>query len=169
MVKKGFSLIEIMVVIGIFAVIAIIATRSTALSLTGAKKSESTVRVRENLEYATSVMERRIRNATKLVSCGSGQSITYEDESKTAHTFTCASIPSSCSVTTGRGYIYLDNVTNRMTSDEINVCGCSFTCTPAVFGVPASVTIRLTGQVDTAVGLEKSQSTVSTQVFTRVY
>ncbi|KKQ74848.1 MAG: hypothetical protein US97_C0055G0001, partial [Microgenomates group bacterium GW2011_GWF1_38_5] len=47
--KRGYSVVEILVVVGIFAVMAVIATQSVSLSLKSSKKSDSTMLVRNEL------------------------------------------------------------------------------------------------------------------------
>lgn len=63
---SGFSLIEILVVISIFAVIGILTTRSIFITLRSARKSDSLVRVRENVNYAMGIIERQIRTAESV-------------------------------------------------------------------------------------------------------
>jgi len=71
--NSGLSLIEILIVITIFAVIGILSTRSVFLTLRGAKKSDSLVRVRENVNNALSVIERQIRNSEKVTCPSTGR------------------------------------------------------------------------------------------------
>jgi prepilin-type N-terminal cleavage/methylation domain-containing protein len=49
--NKGLSLIEILVVVAIFAILGIIVSSALVLTIQGTKKSESLVRVRENINY----------------------------------------------------------------------------------------------------------------------
>src|SRR3989304_2065390 len=86
--NSGFSMIEILVVILVFATLAVLATDSLLLSLRGSRKSESTVSVRENLNYALSIIERQLHNA-ESVSCPSSTTISYDDGLPPADNFTC--------------------------------------------------------------------------------
>ena len=67
--QKGMSLLEILVVVAIFSILGVIVTRSVLLTLRGSKKSESQVKVRENVNYALAVIERQLRNADSIVTC----------------------------------------------------------------------------------------------------
>src|SRR4030043_751743 len=62
----GYSIIEILIVIGIFAIFSVVVTQSVILSLRGTKKSGSVVTVKEDLEYAASTIERVLQNATSI-------------------------------------------------------------------------------------------------------
>ena len=61
--KKGFSLIEMLVVVVVFSILAIITTQSLLNSLRTAKKSQNVNVVKENLEVSASAIERLLRNA----------------------------------------------------------------------------------------------------------
>ena len=66
---KGYSLVEILVVIVLFSVLAVIATQTLFLSFRGSRKSGNVVLVRNNVDHATGVMERHLRNARAWQSC----------------------------------------------------------------------------------------------------
>ncbi len=89
----GLSLIEILVVVSIFAILGIIITRSVILTLQGSKKSESLIRVRENLDYAKSVIERQIRNADNA-ECPNPDTtlLNYTDQFGNKTSFSCTNI-----------------------------------------------------------------------------
>lgn len=64
---NGFTLIEIMVVISIFAIIAVVGGNLFFSILKGATKSKTMESVKQNGNYALAAMERNIRNARKIV------------------------------------------------------------------------------------------------------
>jgi type II secretory pathway pseudopilin PulG len=152
-------LVEILVVIVVFALLTIIATQSILLTLTGARKTESTVRVRETLEYAVSTVERRIRNAKSITTCNSS-SVQYVDQLGVSSRFSCNSIGSG-------GYLASDSL--RVTNSEINLTACTFICRLGVTGVPPSVEMLFTGELYGATGTERSSVTINTRVYTRAY
>ncbi|HUV43035.1 MAG TPA: type II secretion system protein [Patescibacteria group bacterium] len=64
--KKGFTLIEILVVVSLFGIIAVIGSGSFFSLLRGSTKSKTVSAVKQNGDYALGVMERMIRNARYL-------------------------------------------------------------------------------------------------------
>lgn len=64
--RSGYSLIEILIVIGIFAVLSVVSTQAVLLSLRGAKKSESIVNVKEELDYASDIISRQLQSALTI-------------------------------------------------------------------------------------------------------
>ena len=92
--NMGISLIEILIVIGIFAVLGIISTRAILLSLQGSKKGDAQVKVRENLDYAVSVIERQLRNAGSISPCPNVDPlvISYSDSNDVSSSFSCINV-----------------------------------------------------------------------------
>src|SRR3990170_3264778 len=66
---RGYSIVELLVVVTIFTFLAIIVTQAVVLTLRGSRKGESLISVRENLDYAFAVMERQLRSARSITSC----------------------------------------------------------------------------------------------------
>ncbi len=150
------SLLEILVVVAIFAVLGIIVTQSVILTLRGSKKSESQVRVRENIGYALSVIERRLRNADSITSCD-GQTVTYRDSQGISSTFSCVSGADS----------YVASASARLTSSEVLINTCSFVCD--LTSSPPSVTVSLEATEASATGIEGARVSSSTKVYLRTY
>ena len=145
--NKGFSFIEILVVIGVFAALAVIATQIVAIVITGSKKSESLSGVRSNVDYAFNVMERQIRGATTLdCAASTTTSIVYTDEDDVDSELAC----------TGGidGYISLNS--ERITSDSVSVdCTNSvFSCTPPSGTSPPTVDVTVVATSANIVGDE---------------
>lgn len=153
-IVKGMSLLEILVVVAVFAILAILTTRAVLLTLKGSKKSESTARVRGNVDYSLAVMERNLRNADFITNC-TASTISYVDEEGD---------PASFSYTSTEGYIASGSA--RLTSSEVNVTSCVFTCS----GDPIrSVVIVVEAQDANVVGIEMGQISVSTEIHLRIY
>lgn len=157
--EKGVSLLELLVVITIFSVLAILATRGVLLTLRGSRKSDSLGRVRENVDYSLSVMERHLRNADD-VSCVSSTNISYQTKQGATGNFSCESVGTD-------GYVASSSA--RLTNEEIDISACSFTCDPGGSGVPPSVSISLTGQDANLEGAEAAQVTTTTTIYLRTY
>lgn len=159
--RRAFSLIEILVVITIFAVIGILTTMSVTLTLRSSKKSDSLVRVRENANYALAVLERQIRSSEK-VDCGTSTAtqINYTALEGVVSTFSC--------VTPGvNGYIASGS--GRLTSNDISVTSCSFSCTQLDLNKPPSVRISITAEDATTTSVEKGSVTLEAEIVARNY
>jgi len=165
--EKGLSLVEILVVISVFAVIGILSTRSIFLTLRGAKKSDSLVRVRENVNYAMGVIERQIRNSESIESlCDSipSSSFSYIAEEGVSASFTCEDM-------SGDGYIASSGA--RLTSSDIDVTSCSFTCTqldpsdPPNY--PPTIKISISAEDTVSTSVEKGTVTSETEIIARNY
>lgn len=156
--EGGISIIEILVVIAIFAILGIIVTRAVILTVGGSKKSESLVKVRENLDFAASVIERQIRNADSIVNCPGVQnstSVSYVDQSHTTSSFSCG----GGSIASGAA---------QLTGSDVTAT-CSFTCRAGGSSQPDSLLIFLNGKDATATGIQNAEVTVSTQISLRNY
>lgn len=159
--QKGMSIIEILIVVGIFSVLGILTTRAIILTVGGGKKSENLIKVRENVNYSLAVIERQLRNADSITDCTNSntQKISYLDQNGVASSFSCANIGSS---TIG----YVASGSAKLTSDTVDVTNCSFTC---VNGVQRSVKVSLEAKESTAIGTANSIVSASTEVFLRNY
>lgn len=183
---EGFSLIELLVVITVFAVLGLLSTQAILLTLRGANKSESSIKVRENLDYAVAVMERQLRNAESVTSCDDNE-IDYKDINNNPATFSCvigsgadssetpadsdmpdtSDTPDTQSVEPNTGYIASSSA--RLTSSDIIVSQCSFSCTTAENGVPPSVTIDISAHEANKKGIESAGVTLTTEISLRTY
>lgn len=157
--QSGLSLIEILIVISIFAVIGLLSTRSIFLTLRGARKSESQVKVRENLNFALAVVERQIRNAEDVNCTASTTSLTYTALEGVQSTFACISGADK----------YLASGAGRLTSTEITLASCSITCTQVDINKPPTVKISLVAEDNATSSVEKGSVTVSTEISPRNY
>jgi prepilin-type N-terminal cleavage/methylation domain-containing protein len=158
--QQGISMIEVLVVILVFSVISILGTQSILLSIRGSKRSESTIGVRENVNYSLAVIERQLHNA-ESVSCVSTTQITYDDGTPPLDNFVCdLSNPQE-------GFIASSSA--RLTGSDINVVACSFFCDPGGAGIPPSVTISITARDKDTAELEGAQFTTNTRVNLRTY
>lgn len=159
--QKGFSIIELLIVTLVFTILAVLATQSIALTLKGSRKSEAVLEVRQNLDYAFSVMERQIRPAED-VSCTDTE-LSYTDENGVAQTIVCQTGPPG----------YLEFSGERLTNPEINI-DCSsatpiFSCPDAASGVPDSIEISITATDANALGAEGAKVTTTTKFRFRSY
>jgi prepilin-type N-terminal cleavage/methylation domain-containing protein len=162
-ISKGMSLLEILVVVSIFAILGIITTRAIILTLQGSQKSESLVKVRENLDYSLGVIERQLRNANSITECPNPDPsiINYQDESGVTTSFSC--------VDTGGDDSYVASGSARLTNDNVVIVSCAFSCTLGTSANPSSVMVNLEARDTGPVGAQRSIVTATTQIFLRNY
>ncbi len=148
----GISLIETLIVISVFAVLGILSTSAVLLSLQGSKKGDAQIKVRENLDYAVSIIERQLRNAGNISPCPNTNPlvINYSDSNNISSSFSCLAVGSA-------GYIASGSA--RLTSDEIKITACSFTCTAGEESTPPKV----------AIDIQADGVSISTEINLRTY
>ena len=171
--QRGFTLVEILVVVGILGIIAVVASTIFFTTLRSAGKTKVLTTVKQNGDYALTVMERLIRDSQEVSSsCTSGMtSITVKRFDGSEITFSCDLTPDRSLIASSSG--------QRLTSSDVKVDKCSFDCScPAAYAdctsqgtkfYPKTVTIKFTlSQVATTVRPEEEatidfQTTVSTR------
>lgn len=160
---KGMSLLEILVTVAIFSVLGVIVTRSVLLTLRGSKKSESQVKVRENINYSLAIIERQLRNANSIVVCPNPDSsrIDYKDTFGNATSFSCVSI--------GGADPYIASGSARLTNNEVKITSCSFVCAQGLTTNPVSVDVSIEAVDANAVGIEGAKVSATTKIFLRDY
>ncbi len=166
----GYTLVEVMMAIGVFALLAVLVTQTLAITLRSAKKSDSDSRVRATLDYAISIMERQLRNANSITSqCEQGgttlSTISYVDAYGVPASFRCVNGSGEDDI-----YVASDSATlsSRLTTPGIIILPCSFTCT-SDNKTPDSIDISLTGTETKATGVESSRVSVQTKIMLRNY
>lgn len=165
MVKtRGFTLIELLVAVGVMAIVGGLATIILFTTLRSASKSDVMVEVKQNGDYALSVMGRMIRNAKAVSVCtGASNSLTITNPDDKVTTFTTQTIDSLVKISSNSG--------NFLTSDKVTVVGnINFTCTKPT-NTPPFITIRFSlSQSGTATRPEeKAQVDFQTTVSLRTY
>jgi prepilin-type N-terminal cleavage/methylation domain-containing protein len=98
MKKNGFTLIEMIVVVGILGIIAVVGSGTFFSILRGSTKTKTLQTVKQNGDYAISVMERMIRNARVLINPTADStvsSITIKNPDGGTTTFSCGGNPAT--------------------------------------------------------------------------
>lgn len=159
---RGFSLIEILVVITVFSILAILTTQAVLLTLRGSKKSESLTKVRGNIDYSLAIIERNIRNADFIEECPNIDEsiISYLDENGILTSFSCAD---------EEGIGYIASASGRLTSSEVNVTSCSFVCEEGIGETNPAITVSISARDAVLDAMEGGEITISTKIFLRVY
>lgn len=146
MKKTGFTLIEILVVVGILGIIAFIGTNMFFTILKGSTKTRVLAEVKQNGNYALGVMERMIRNARKIEECQvSADHIKIQNPDEDWTDFLCCGSPSLIASESGGLTCSDSGIENaRLTSSNVQVsCGTFISCTQATGGPPV-ITINFT-------------------------
>lgn len=159
--NDGLSLVEILVAITIFAILGMIISSSLILTIQGTKKSEAIIRVRENINYSLSVIERNLRNANGIADCTNTDTskITYYDQNGYLSSFSC--------INTGRTNSYIASGSSKLTSSSIAIDGCSFTCSSASSSAIPVVVVDVTVKDASLSGSQASQVTAESRIYLR--
>jgi len=135
MKKTGFSLIEILIVVGILATVAIIGTTMFFSILKSAAKTRILAEVKQNGNYALGVMERAIRNGRDPIGGGSWITITAPND---------IPIRFSCEDSNDDGITDIASDSASLISNKVEVQSCSFNIAPGGPDEPDVVTINFT-------------------------
>lgn len=117
---KGFTLVELLVVVGVIATVGTMVGNLFLSNLRTAAKTKALTEVKQNGDYALSVMERMIRNAKEVqAGCpGVGTSLTILNPDGETTEFICDTVNEQIASNSG---IFL-------TSDKLVLTSCSFDC-----------------------------------------
>ncbi|HTK03931.1 MAG TPA: hypothetical protein VL401_04180, partial [Alphaproteobacteria bacterium] len=109
------------------------------------------------------VVERQLRNANSVEPCPNPDTntITYTDQNGISGSFSCNNI--------GAADSYIASASARLTNSDITITSCSFMCTAGTAGNPPFVSVSLEAEDATAVGVQNSKVTTSTQIYLRSY
>lgn len=170
-IKNGFTLIETLVVITIFAILAVLVTLTISASLQSSKKSEASSRVRSELEYAVGIMERQLRNADLIVDCNNAATpylIKYKDRDGVSAQFILINDDEAIARIASQSGQLMQGP--YLTSDKIKVTEAAFTCTKDENNpnVPESIDISLSA-VSQEEGITAGRASIDTKVILRNY
>jgi type II secretory pathway pseudopilin PulG len=154
----GFTLVELLVVSGIFIIITTTIVSILFIILRGTKKSDSIIIVRQNGEQAMAQMVRIMRFAKSLddpcpLTDPKSVTITAADLAQTVYTFTCPSAPAPTPN-------FIDLNSTKLTNDAtVVVDNCSFVCTQQSGSSP-TIGISFTLSKKNLSGLPEENSTI---------
>lgn len=134
---RGFTLLELLTVIGVLSVIGTIAVSVISVTLRGTKKADLLESARQNSDSALTQMVKSIRYAQSLTSPASCvpqvSTSTITVTSITTHT----PIVYACTGTT-----ITQNGSSLFDTNQLTVSNCSFVCAQANQNVPPTITIQ---------------------------
>lgn len=146
MKNKGFSLIELVVVLALLGGLAVATSRIFFSQIRGAEKAQRLLQLRQSGDQAMLTMKKKIRNGREITSVcpGSGEEIEFTSRDPTVTGFASPAVIStkfSCGrpISMKEG----DNPSTSLTPEALEVSSCSFECEQAT-GSPPKVTIEFT-------------------------
>lgn len=148
--KKGFTLIEILVVLTIFGIIALIGGQILTATIKGKNKAEATAKVKSEGNYVISVMEREIHSAQNIISCSGNNRIDYTDadgKQKTFYWDTGGSLIKSGLISSPQ----------NLTSSIASIITFSLTCSPATNPTQIIIDFTLSKRAPSGVTLRKDE------------
>ncbi len=169
----GFSLAEMLVTVTIFSVLAILTTQTIVATLRSSNKADAQGRVRENVNYSLSVVERLLKNSKSVSlpgnlcsAAGTWRSqIDYLDQSGTARSF-------SCIVPAAPNLPFIASNSARLTAQNIEIttasCNSAFRCRTATGG-GFFIDIAIVARDVRAQGAEGSQISVNNSIYIENY
>lgn len=165
MKQKGFTLVETMITITLLAVAVVLGNRLFFSVLKGTNKSDQLTLVKQNGDYALSVMSRMIRNARLIENCTSDTiEIENPDEAANpANTWTKFIFDSSNKYIASESSSLL-GANARITDTGVELTAGSFTCTLGSNDEPSQVTINFTLEAPGLRPEEKASANFQTTV-----
>jgi len=160
---NGFTLVEMLVVILIFAIIGTLATQTLVLSLKASRKSESLVRVKQSVEYSLSFMERALRTSKELVGCTSPTTLQFLDSSDEIKYFHCDGTNQLIETD------YATTTPTQITSPDVHITNCASMFICDITSTPDSVNITIEAEDATVTGAEGAYVNSSTRILMRNY
>lgn len=167
--KAGFTLLEMLVSVGVIAVISVVLSQVFIVTLRTNTKTELLKDIKQNGELALETMMRMIQSA-KNVTCPTTQSVTVTGPDDGVTTFECSLSGSVTRIAStsaaGTKYLTADNTT--LGGSNCAASSLAFACAGGV-GVPVSVTIgfRLSQAGVSGASFEEVSESFQTSVTTR--
>ena len=159
--KKGISLIEILVTVTVFTILGVLVTTIVFLTLRSTNKSSSSIKIRDNVNYLLSIIQRQLRSAQSITNCPNLEDtshIEYIDEDGNLGSF-------RCEISEDLGYIASGSA--RLNTEDIDITSCSFECIEGATGSPPSVTVTVVAEDTISSLVERGRFSSTTKIFLR--
>lgn len=166
--KRGFTLLELLMVVGMLGLIMVAITQLLASVLSGSGKSSAVQAVKENGQFALSTLEKTVRRAKSITTCSGGTVTVVVPEISGDVTYTFGWVGSPT-------YRLTRTTTPPGTASDLvdtNVRVTSFSCslTAGTPGSPAVVSISMTlDKPSLSVDQSASAQTFTSSVSLRTY
>lgn len=159
--KKGFTLVELLVVLAIFLTVGGVIISVLYISLRGSNKAEVVTSIKQNGDFALSQMVKSIRFAGSLNSPSSCV------PSQSASSITITSISDGAQTTYSCPANANDPITSNsaalVDTNAVSVSNCSFVCSQATVNDPPRVTIQFTLSAKTTNALQENTTSLPFQ------
>lgn len=173
-IYSGFTLIELIVTVALFSIIASVGTEVLVLTLRNSSKSEITKEVRQNGDYMMQVIQNMIRNARDVEGlCNiSSTSVTLTNADGYQTVFRCE----NGKIASNSAYPpATPTVAYNLSSDSVTLTSCNFTLicpTPALLGKYVYITYTAEQSGGAGVPVENKvrldyQSTIRQRTYTQ--
>lgn len=174
--KKAYTMVEILVVLGVFTILTVILTQTIANVFKLSNKSEAEVSVREGVSHATNTIKRLLYNANGFTSCTSTGTpnpnrIDYIDSTGVHAYFLCQLIDGAGGnigrIASGSADPFVR--VNRITSDDVDITLCNFVCIPGSGGSQDAFNIEIRATSANFTGSEGSEIVERTRILLKTY
>ena len=116
--KRGFTLLEVLVVVGLFGILVVALTGIFLATLRGNAKTRAMALVRQEGDHVLAVVTRQIRGGKAIKNCYDNLLRVTDAQGNLAE-FSCSTSPEG-------GYLALGE--ERLTSENVVVNDCAFSC-----------------------------------------
>lgn len=165
--KKGFTLLETLVVISVFAVVATLGIGFLNTVLKGGTKTSIVSEIKQNGNYVMEVISYYIRNATAITNCASN-TLSLQGIDNSIVTFSL--LPTDNLNFNNRIASNSMSLTNADIKDGVDVTSFTFSCNTTTTPPVVSISFTLTNGLQAPAGQEaKASQTFSTSVSLRTY
>jgi len=141
--EQGFTLVEILVVIGLLGIIVAIGSNMFFTTLRSSSKSKILTTVKQNGDYALATIERLIRDSEKVITNSDGSLCVAGMNKIKTKRLNGDEIEFSCEGEGTTDSLIASN-SARLTSSDVKVDSCSFDCSSQGEFYPQVVMINFT-------------------------
>ncbi len=179
--KSGFTLVEVLVVVGILVIIMVAVSTIFFTTTRSSTKTKIVTKVKENGDYALSVMERLIRDSQEIIENSDGKLCESDMKKLKVKRLDGTEIEFACVDAGGENGYIASNSANLTSPQIVKLNSCSFDCScPPVYPncvgegtklYPKTITIKFTLTQPTATVRPEEEAKVDfqTTVSTRNY
>jgi prepilin-type N-terminal cleavage/methylation domain-containing protein len=80
MTRKGFTLVELMVVVGVLSIMMLVISQPLASVIKYQRESQTSDNMRDNLQFVINKMEKELKTSSEVNVASSGTGLTFKDQ-----------------------------------------------------------------------------------------